>query len=972
MILVCNSLRNDLNHPNEYLRGGTLRLVCRLKDMEILEPLLPSVRANLENKNAYVRRNAIFAVYTVFKVLPILIPDGPEIIYEYLCEETDQACKRNAFIMLCEVASKKAIEFLGSCIDQISQFDENLQFVILDLIKKLCARVPSEKQKYIKSVFELLESPTLSVQYEAAATLLVLSSFPTAVKAAASTYIRIIQIHHDNNVRMIVLDRLLEIKKRHHKVMQDLMLELTKTLSAPNLDIKKKTLDIVLDLVSPKNIDQLILVLKKEINKTQSEEEDSAMDYRQMLISAIHKCAIKYPEIASNVVSLLIEFIGDSNSKIASDVAYFIRDVMQKYPSLRPLLLANLYDSFSSIQSSSVLRVVVWILGEYSLTPEHIDSTFNLLFSHLGEPPFNSSTATITTSTPNPTATPTSTLPSNNTNKNTEKKEGRVILEDGTYQTTSALMQNDKKKKEEVDEIGGNSELGETSTLRLKLREFIVKGHFFLGNVIAQTLTKLVLRVKQQNSLEEIVFNGLRAKVILYIVSIMQYGLSQNYSSLSQSSLTPPSTTTNIVLENNTNSKEKESKGTGNSGNKMKEMSLDSYSRYSVCLNLLMNEYTNPLSSSIFVSQSSLSFDHLLTLSLQEDDEDDFSDFASLSSPPTKENVNPNKNEQEVKGLSLSSVKKNNKNFNLFNGKRNKRGGEVDELIQIRQLVDGMASRKIKGQLEMEMVEDLNKASGFEEENKEKTLSQKLERLVQLTGFSDPVYCEAFVNVHQYDILLEVTVVNQTSDTLQTLTLELSTIGDLKLVERPNPVTLQAQESKLIKANIKVSSTETGIIFGNIVYDISTTNYSADRNCVILNEIRIDIMDYMSPLKKCDQQQFRKMWTEFEWENKVSVSTSITDVRQFLDHILKCTNMRCLTPKSSISGDSKFLAANLYAQSVFGEDALANISVEQTNEGKIVGYIRIRSKTQGIALSIGDKITVKQKGTDQTSSQSIL
>jgi hypothetical protein len=32
--------------------------------------------------------------------------------------------------------------------------------------------------------------------------------------------------------------------------------------------------------------------------------------------------------------------------------------------------------------------------------------------------------------------------------------------------------------------------------------------------------------------------------------------------------------------------------------------------------------------------------------------------------------------------------------------------------------------------------------------------------------------------------------------------------------------------------------------------------------------------------------------------------------------------------------------------SVFGEDALVNVSVEATAEGKLMGYIRIRSKTQ--------------------------
>lgn len=41
-----------------------------------------------------------------------------------------------------------------------------------------------------------------------------------------------------------------------------------------------------------------------------------------------------------------------------------------------------------------------------------------------------------------------------------------------------------------------------------------------------------------------------------------------------------------------------------------------------------------------------------------------------------------------------------------------------------------------------------------------------------------------------------------------------------------------------------------------------------------------------------------------------------------------------------------------------GEDALANLSIERTEAGTITGHVRIRSKTQGIALSLGDKITM--------------
>ncbi len=40
-----------------------------------------------------------------------------------------------------------------------------------------------------------------------------------------------------------------------------------------------------------------------------------------------------------------------------------------------------------------------------------------------------------------------------------------------------------------------------------------------------------------------------------------------------------------------------------------------------------------------------------------------------------------------------------------------------------------------------------------------------------------------------------------------------------------------------------------------------------------------------------------------------------------------------------------------------------NVSIEkkEDSDGKLAGYIRIRSKTQGIALSLGDRVTAVQR-----------
>lgn len=239
--------------------------------------------------------------------------------------------------------------------------------------------------------------------------------------------------------------------------------------------------------------------------------------------------------------------------------------------------------------------------------------------------------------------------------------------------------------------------------------------------------------------------------------------------------------------------------------------------------------------------------------------------------------------------------------------------------------------------------------------------ANKLNKVTQLTGFSDPVYAEAYVHVNQYDIVLDVLIVNQTNDTLQNCTLELATLGDLKLVEKPQPVVLAPKDFCNIKANVKVASTENGIIFGNIVYDV--TGAASDRNVVVLNDIHIDIMDYIVPAS-CTDTEFMRMWAEFEWENKVTVNTALTDLNEYLAHLLKSTNMKCLTSEKALSGQCGFMAANMYAKSIFGEDALANLSIEKPfnkPDAPVQGHIRIRAKSQGMALSLGDKINNSQK-----------
>ncbi|XP_057377266.1 coatomer subunit beta-like [Daphnia carinata] len=859
MILVCDAYRRDLQHPNEFIRGSTLRFLCKLKEPEILEPLMPSIRSCLEHRHSYVRRNAVLAIYTIYRNFDFLIPDGPELIANFLEREQDMSCKRNAFMMLIHADQERALSYLTSCIDQVHSFGDILQLVIVELIYKVCHANPSERSRFIRCIYSFLNATSPAVRYEAAGTLVTLSSAPSAIKAAASCYIEIILKESDNNVKLIVLDRLIALKEQpnQERVLQELVMDILRVLATPDLEVRKKTLSLILDLVSSRNIEDIVLVLKKEVTKTHNttEHEDTGK-YRQLLVRTLHSCCIKFPDISATVIPVLTEFLSDTNELAAADVLVFVREAIQKFEGLRALIIEKLLEAFLSIKSVKVHRAAIWILGEYATSTDDIRSVMSKIRQSLGEIPMvddeirkaageqpdGESPATQSNVATNPTA-----------------PNARLVTADGTYATQSIFSTAATTAKKEE---------------RPPLRKYLMEGDFFIGASMATTLTKLALRFVQQTSNTQ-TQNQFCAEAMLVITAILHLGRS---------------------------------------GLPQKPISNDDAARLGLCLKVLSER--SPILVEVFTDACRRSISLMLAAKAEEE------------------------------AAAQKNLEKNNRSV------------QADDLVSFKQLL----SRNELGGLEDVFESSLSQALVGSAQRTGLDLSvSKLNKVTQLTGFSDPVYAEAYVNVNQYDIVLDVLIVNQTADTLQNCTLELATLGDLKLVEKPSAIILAPHDFANIKASVKVASTENGIIFGNIVYDV--TGSTSDRNVVVLNDIHIDIMDYIMPAS-CTDAEFRQMWADFEWENKVTVNTNINDLNLYLQHLLKSTNMKCLTPEKALAGDCGFMAANLYARSVFGEDALANLSLEKPfgkPDAPVTGHIRIRAKSQGMALSLGDKINTIQK-----------
>ena len=69
-----------------------------------------------------------------------------------------------------------------------------------------------------------------------------------------------------------------------------------------DIEVRRKCLTIVMNLVSRRNIHDVVSLLKKELSKTYEDHYDQVSSYRLLLIQTIHSCAIHFPEIAADVV----------------------------------------------------------------------------------------------------------------------------------------------------------------------------------------------------------------------------------------------------------------------------------------------------------------------------------------------------------------------------------------------------------------------------------------------------------------------------------------------------------------------------------------------------------------------------------------------------------------------------------------------------------------------------------------------
>lgn len=830
MILVCNALRNDLQHPNEYIRGATLRLVPKLKEVELLEPLIPSIRSCLEHRHTYVKRQAVLAIAIIFQDFSNLIPDAPELLSEFLFKESDTLCSRTALLSLSKIALPLAVVYVKQIVNKIETLDEPIQLAILQVIRIHDPEIViDEKPLYLHIAVTLSTSLSTasSVKYACAQLLPRLSSIPSVLKQALSTYIALLFKESDNSIRIVVLDCISELYQHHSIHLESSLIDLLSTCSTTSdITVVKRTIDILTKYATSSILPEIVEHMRKDLEKSMDDTSEQILEYRHTVISSLIKL-IPSESVALRVSTTLTCFLTDKNAPYLADCAYFLRHVSNKYETIGNEISNSLLDLLPSIKSARIYRACLWIIGECSKNIDMVFERIQLIITEATELDIVEQSQT---------------------------KDISRVLSDGTYASENPSCPSPTKRK-------------------MTRHVFFEHGNVYVPASIAMALTKLVCRLGT-NSSEEL--NRYKAKAMLLIVQMLKIVSSNEYF--------------------------------------REKLNSDSMERMATCIRIL-STINRDSRKSLFINSKEI-FGKAWERKLLSE-RDDERDAKSCTN---------DKREIILPGSEIE--------FQVFDMKKNEQN-----------------TKKQKDQ-------DLCKFIQSEDEN---TLTSRLDRVFQLTGFSDAIFAEAYVDIDGLDVILDIILVNQGEDTLRNICLEFISSGGYRSLFKPSGNgTLGPFGFANVRAVIHIQSAEQGVLQGCISYDakaISMPSYQ------MLNAISLDVWYFLKPAI-CSDAQFSANWRILEWENKIHIKSKSGTFSQTIRDLCKLTNFKSISPSENeldLSDSCDVFSANLFAKSKFEDDVLANISLEKQfnpNEPIIVtGHIRIRSKSNGLAFILGNKIS---------------
>nr|CAB39730.1 adaptor protein complex AP-1 large subunit [Arabidopsis thaliana] len=385
LMLVTNSLKQDLNHSNQYVVGLALCALGNICSAEMARDLAPEVERLIQFRDPNIRKKAALCSTRIIRKVPDLAENfvnaaasllkekhhgvlitGVQLCYE-LCTINDEALEY--FRTKCTEGLIKTLRDITNSAyqpeyDVAGITDPFLHIRLLRLLRVL-GQGDADASDLMTDILAQVATKTESnknagnaVLYECVETIMAIED-TNSLRVLAINILGRFLSNRDNNIRYVALNMLMKAITFDDQAVQRHRVTILECVKDPDASIRKRALELVTLLVNENNVTQLT---KELIDYLEISDEDFKEDLSAKICFIVEKFSPEKLWYIDQMLKVLCE----AGKFVKDDVWHALIVVISNASELHGYTVRALYKSVLTYsEQETLVRVAVWCIGEY-------------------------------------------------------------------------------------------------------------------------------------------------------------------------------------------------------------------------------------------------------------------------------------------------------------------------------------------------------------------------------------------------------------------------------------------------------------------------------------------------------------------------------------------------------------------------------------------------------------------------------
>lgn len=385
LMLVTNSLKQDLNHTNQYIVGLALCALGNISSAEMARDLAPEVERLLLFRDPNIRKKAALCSIRIIKKVPDLAENFVNSAAALLKEKHHGVLLTGVQLCtdLCKV-STEALEYIRKrCTEglvkvlkdvvnspYVPEYDVSgiadpfLHIRILRLLRVL-GHGDADASDCMNDILAQVASKTESnknagnaILYECVETIMSIED-NSGLRVLAINILGRFLSNRDNNIRYVALNMLMRAITVDSQAVQRHRATILECVKDSDASIRKRALELVYLLVNENNVK---LLTKDLIDYLEISDQEFKGDLTAKICSIVEKFS---PEKIWYIDQML-QVLSEAGNYVKDEVWHALIVVISNASNLHGYTVRLLYRAVQkSVDQEVLVRVAVWCIGEY-------------------------------------------------------------------------------------------------------------------------------------------------------------------------------------------------------------------------------------------------------------------------------------------------------------------------------------------------------------------------------------------------------------------------------------------------------------------------------------------------------------------------------------------------------------------------------------------------------------------------------